>query len=592
MLVEETLGRAGDQLTEPRLAIEVFGRRESSFDPRTDAIVRSELSRVRAKLKDYYEGEGQNDPVLIEVPMRSLIPVFSDRGLRRTAAPEPAGGRLRWKTIPALICAVTALAFTGSSRTLKPAGANSGQSEPPGQLTSLAVLPFVNEGPDTSFEYFSDGLTDELIHRLSEVEGLRVVSRTSVFEFKGRRQDVRKIGKQLNVSAVLEGTVRKLDNRLRITTQLVNVADGCQLDSDIYQVALEDVFTVQEQIARRVVNDLRVRQVGGRGELLVKRYTQNAEAYDLYLKGLYHENKRSEWELREAISLFERAIEVDPHYAPAYSGLADSYTLLTLLDAISPKEAMSKAKALAERGVREGGDLSEAHTSLGAVRALYERDWAGAEREFQRAVELDPGDAAVRESYAMHYLVPQGRLEAALAQMQRAQQLDPLSNLIAMDLGLVHQYSRHDNQAIGQYERALRLDPVFRGAHLRLASAYEHKAMLQEALKTLDEGDTAPEDGRRIALRGAIAAVGGRAVEARMRLAQLQQLSRSRYVSGYYPAVIEAAMGEKSQALDSLDRAARERCPLVAYLKVDPRFDTLRSEPRFNALLKELGLVR
>lgn len=585
LLVEETLrGRSGE-ISECRLAMEVCGRRES-FDPRSDAIVRSELSRIRTKLKDYYEGEGRSDAVRIEFPKRTLIPVFSAR-----AAAEPAAAPARACRIAVLLpaCALIILTALGArlAGDARPAGAAS--AELAGQAASLAVLPFVNEGPDQDLESFDDGLTDEVLHRLSEVEGLSVVSRTSAYQFKGRNADIRQIGQQLNVRAILEGTVRKSEQRLRVTMRLVKAADGLQLSSDEFDVTLDDVFTAQEKIARAIVNDVLAYRAGARSGQLLKRYARDTDAYRLYLRGLYHENRRNEADVREALGLFEQAVAADPRYAPAHSGLADCYVLLTLLAAMPPKEAMPRARAAAGRALQEGPDVPGAHASLGTVLALYDHDWAGADREFQRALELNPSDSAVRERYAMNYLVPRGQLEAAQRHLQRAEELDPASPAIATGLGVVYEYLHQQERAASQYRRALELDPDFSEARLGLASVYEEAGMLRQAERTLQPADS--ENASAISLEACLEALRGRREQARRRLAQVRSLSSRRYGSEYYSAVALAALGDKGEALAALELAARERCPLLYYANVDPRLDSLRSEPRFGALMRSVGLL-
>ena len=582
LLAEETVQGRGGALNEERLGVEVFGRREP-FDPRSDPIVRTELSRLRAKLKDYYEVEGRQDPLLIEFPPKSLAPALRQRDVSspgRTWSRRPFRGNV----LLGSACVLAALGLLGYRSVVR------AREWTPAKSSSIAVLPLINLSSDRSFEYFSDGLTDELIDRLAEVEGLHVVSRSSVFQFKEKRDDVRKIGAQLGAGVVLEGTVRKEGDRLRVATQLVNVDTGYQLRSDVYDRQLTDVLAVQEEIARQVVQTLRVAHVGLR-ETLLKRFTQDPEAYNLYLEALYHQNRRNEWELGRAIDLYQRTLVADPTFAPAYAGLAESYTRLTLLNAVAPREAMPRAKSAAERAVREAEDLEEAHTALGVVRALYDWDWQGAEREFRRALELDPRDSDVREAYAMHCLVPQGRLDDGLAELQHAQLFDPFSPAIAAGLGTVYVYKRQPDAAILQYERALQLDPDFWSARFALAALYARKDRPQEALNLLAQTVPGPEDISRMSVVGYLNGFTNRAVDARKQLEHLQDLSQRRFVSAYHLAPIQAALGEKDLALDSLEKAVAERCPLLVTLNVDPRFESLRSEARFRALLKRLRLA-
>jgi TolB-like protein/Tfp pilus assembly protein PilF len=356
--------------------------------------------------------------------------------------------------------------------------------QPPAAETmqaSIAVLPFVDMSPQKDQEYFCDGMAEELINALTKLEGLRVVSRTSAFQFKGKAFDIRKIGEQLNVASVLEGSVRKTGDRLRITAQLINVVDGFHLWSEKYDREMKDVFDIQDEISRAIVDALKIKLVGEAATRLVKRYTENLEAYTLYLKGRYYWNKRTEPGLTKGIEYFEKAITKDPGYALAYAGLADCYNVISHYGAVPPKASVPKAKIAAIKALEIDDALVEAHTSLAFALYNYDFAWLAAEKEFQRAIALNPNYATAHHWYAI-YLATRGRLEEAIAEMQRARELDPLSLIINTEVGWMLYFGRHYNQAIEQYQKTLEMDPSFAVAHWGLGLAYQQKAMPQEAI--------------------------------------------------------------------------------------------------------------
>ncbi len=358
---------------------------------------------------------------------------------------------------------------------------------------SIAVLPFVNMSPDPENEYFSDGMTEEILNALSKVEGLRVASRTSAFVFKQDQTDIRTIGERLNVGAVLEGSVRKSGARLRITAQLINVADGFHLWSETYERNVEDVFAIQDEISRMIVNKLRVKLIGEPDRPLVKPTTENLEAYNLFLKGRYHWNKWTKEGLEKAIEHFTKAIEIDPGFAQAYSGLADSYTIFGTQDIVPPKEAFPKAEAAARKALQLDNKLAEAHTSMGLVKLFYDWDWSAAEREFKRATDLNPGYASAHHAYAV-YLTAMGRFDEAIAEIKRAQELDPLSIPISAFVGWVYLHARQYDLAMEEYRKTLELDPNFPGPHFLMGENYLAQSMFEEAFTAIRKGLTLSGD--------------------------------------------------------------------------------------------------
>jgi serine/threonine protein kinase len=354
-------------------------------------------------------------------------------------------------------------------------------------VPSTAVLPFSDISPQKDQEYFCDGITEELIDALSKVEGWRVVSRRSSFAFKGKEVDIRQIGDQLNVTHLLEGSVRKAGNRLRISAQLVSVKDGFHLWSEKYDRELEDIFEIQEEIARAIVNKLKIELGEDHKTRLVKRYTENLEAYNLYLKARFHLNKRTEEGLRKGIAYCEQAIAKDPTYAPTYSGLADGFILQGFSGAHPPREVMPKAREAAGKALPLDDSLAEAHTSLACIEAVYEWDWQNAESEFKRALTLNPNYAAAHHWYAINYLVPMERYEEALAEIQKAQEIDPMSEVITATIGLVFYFMGRYDAAVRQYKSVLEMDPGFNLGYLFLGRAYGQTGKYDEALSAFEK---------------------------------------------------------------------------------------------------------
>jgi len=455
----------------------------------------------------------------------------------------------------------------------------------------LAVLPFVNASADPENEYFSDGMTDELITALGRVEGLHVASRTSVFALKGAKEDVRALGKRLNVSAVLEGSVRKAGNRLRINVQLTSVADGRSLWSERYDRELADVFAIQDEIARTIVATLRSTLLGDLGNPVPKRYTANIRAYNHYLKGRFAWNRRTQRDIAEGIRYFEQAIAEDAGYALAYTGLADSYALQVDYRGAPVREGFERAKIEARRALELDESLAEAHTSLGWVTFIYDWDWAAAEHELARAIELNPRYSVARQWHSW-VLTAMGRREAGLAEGRLAIDLDPASVSIRRSLGWLYHYARRPEEALEQLRRALAMNPTAEENHRLLGLSYLQLGQFDEAAAALRESIALSESpALSMAGLGTVAAARGREDEAHAVLAELAAQSARRYVSPVAFAMVHAALGEADATFQWLDRAFEERRGWLCYLKVEPLLDGLRGDPRFQLLLQRMRLV-
>ncbi len=433
-------------------------------------------------------------------------------------------------------------------------------------------------------------MTEELISAASKIGGLGVIARTSVMRYKGATKTIGEIGKELGVGTLLEGSVRKVGNKVRITVQLVNARTEEHVWSQTYDRALEDVFAVQSEIAQTIARSLKVRILKHEKLGLEKKPTDNVEAYSQYLKGRHSLNTRTEQGAKKAIVHFEQALQKDSRYSLAYTGLADAYAVMALLELVPPKEAFPRARESAQKALEIDGGLAEAHASLGLVHFQYDWDWQGAEKELKLAVELNPNYAPAHQFFA-DYLKAMGRFDEALAEMGRAQALDPLSLVINTGVGHVLYLSRHYDRAIEQYRSVVKLDPTFLQARLWFGRPYLQKGMYREAIAELEEAvKISASSTMSLAMLGQAYAAAGRRSEMEEILAKLLDRSKHQYVPSYWIALLFVGQGDKEQAFAWLERAFHERSSWLVWSKVEPRFDVLRSDSRFKALLARMKL--
>jgi TolB-like protein/DNA-binding winged helix-turn-helix (wHTH) protein/Tfp pilus assembly protein PilF len=457
-------------------------------------------------------------------------------------------------------------------------------------VRSIAVLPLKNLSGDSANEYFSDGLTESLITALSRIGELKVVSRSSVFRFKGKDITPEEAGKTLGVTAVLEGSVRRENDTVQTTVRLVSVEDGSIIwASESNRRSLGDIFVLQDEIARNIAAGLRVKLSGKSEAQFSKHYTENVDAYEHYMKGRYFWNKRTEEGFRKAIGHFERAIELEPTYAMAHVGLADCYNMLSGYDYMPPVDAAPKAKAAAMKALEIDNTLAEAYTSLAYTKFFYDWDWLGVEKEFKRAIESNPNYAEAHHWYAL-YLAMMKRFDEAMSEMKHAQELDPLSLIVNTNIGWIHYMARRYDEAIATYQKTLEMDPTFPAAHNKLGWAYQQKKMFKEASAEFQKvfALTGNEITRHT-LFGPLYAVSGKPGEAMKSIAALKELSKQKYIPPHSVALIYIGLKEKDQAFIWLDRAYNDKGWYLAYLKVDPMLDDLRSDPRFQDLLRSLS---
>jgi len=459
---------------------------------------------------------------------------------------------------------------------------------------SIAVLPLENISPDKENEYFSDGLTEEIIMNLSKIKNLKVISRTSTMYYKGTKKPLKQIAKELQVQYVLEGSVRKYGNDLRITAQLIDAVQDAHLWAEKYSGTLDDIFDIQEKVAEKIVEALKVELTTGEQQQLSRRYTEDTEAYQLYLKGRYFWNTRTEEGFKKGIEYFNQAIEKDHNYALAYTGLADAYILMQVYCYLPPHETMSKARSAAQKALQIDPFLAEAHASLAHLKILYDWDWLGAEQEFKRAIDLNPGYAPAHLWYTLT-LSWAGRLDEAMAEIKKAQELDPLSLIINTDLGLIHYFAERYDQAIEQYRKTLEIDPNFFVTRLALSGAYEQKGMFQEAISELQQALALSGNSTLVlAELGRVYAMSGNKAEAQKILKSLNELSKQKYVSPYVIARLYLSLGEIDLGFEWLYKAYKEKSLFLIHapFNVDPSFHSVRSDTRFVELLKKLGLEK
>jgi TolB-like protein len=559
-IVEQTVHGQGRWLKESVLGVEVFGRGKS-FDPRLDPIVRVDARRLRTKLAEYYQEEGQNDAVVIEVKKGSYAPVFRQNESSRTGpsemAPSPAA-------VPI-----------------------AGVSSP--NLSSIVVLPFVNLSSDVDNDYFSDGLTQEVIATLARIPGLRVIARSTAFRYQGKAQDIGKIGAELNVGAVLEGSVRKTGNRLRIAAQLIDVSTCFHIWSETFEREVKDIFAIQQEISDAIGSMVRV-QIPGASLPVVRDYSDNVEAYDLYLRGIHFERKRTADALAQSLDYLQQAATKDPHCAPIFARLANSYIFQAVFGLEDPTVVMERAKAAAAKALEIDETLAEAHAARAMVSGLYDWDWTAAEEGFRRALELNRGVAEIHYHYANFFLTPMGRLDQALQEIRQGRTLDPLSLLLSAAECALLSWAGQCDAAIGCGEKTLAMEPHYFLTYIYISWACLRKGKLSKALETTEAAvRLSPNTPLALGTLGIVYAVMGRRDEAAQIIDQLKQRP---YAPSGIILSIYGALKDPEGFFEWLEKARCDRSPRLAFANVDLYARSLRSDPRFDAVLGEVGLQR
>jgi len=515
--------------------------------------------------------------------------------LRVGASPVPRAplrrpAQIRWQTIATLSLAF--LLFMTILIALNVGGWHDwlrGEGNIP-RIKSLAVLPLANLSGDPAQEYFADGMTDALITDLGKIGALRVISRTSVMQYKGASKPLREIAKDLRLDAVVEGSLLRSGGRVQITARLIQAKTDTQIWSRSYERDIQDAMTLQSEVAQAIADEIRIKLTPEEQARISATHAVSPEAFDAYLKGRYYWEQRTEEGLKKSLEYFRQAIERDPTYARAYAGLADSYATLGNNRFLPPKESFPKAKAAALKSLEIDEGLAEAHASLAFALWNYDLDWNTVEKEYKRAIELNPGYPTAYHWYA-GYLSGMGRHAEAIAAMKKARELDPLSPRINANVGLILYFAREYDHAIEELQKALEMDPSSGAAYSYLGMARLQKGEHEQAIAALERSrqllDGSPESVLELAYTNAVA---GKREEAREMLSRVMREPNPRYIPALWVARIYAAVGEKEKALQWLQKAYEERSPQLPFLKVDPRLDTLRFDPRFQDLLRRMKL--
>ncbi|PWT90531.1 MAG: hypothetical protein C5B54_07000 [Acidobacteria bacterium] len=458
-------------------------------------------------------------------------------------------------------------------------------------IRSLAVLPFLNLNSDPKTEYLSDGITESTITTLSQLSELTVLARGTVFTYKGKEVDPRKVGRELHVDAVVTGSINQQEDTVVIRADLVKVSDGAELWGEQYDRKLSDILAVQSDISKEISEQLRLKLTGEEQQKVTKRYTENPEAYELYLKGIYFWNKRTHDGLEKSIDYFQQAIEKDPKYALAYAGLANAYIVLADSDWITPAEARQKVNQATLKALELDDTLGEAHACMAGIEE-YNWNWAAEEKEYKRAIELNPSYATAHHWYSI-YLSEMGRHDEAIAEIKRAQELDPLSLVINNNAGDRYLEARRYDEAIKQYRKTIDIDPNYENTYFGLGDLYTQKGMYKQALEQYQKAFDLSGDRPVYLITTAILyARWGNTAESKKRLQELLEMSNKQYVSPMSIAQIYSALAEKDQAFDYLEKGYQERSVDMSFLRDSQRFENIRSDPRFADLLKRIGLPR
>ena len=494
--------------------------------------------------------------------------------------PKPRGLDKRMLAAPFLLAVIVLGGFLGY-RYLK---SSSGR-----EINSIAVLPFQNKSGDPNAEYLSDGLAESLIYRMSQVPNLKVSPTSSVIRYKGKDVDVARIASELGVDAVMTGRLAQMGERLMISVELVDARTNKLLWGEQYDRKMSDLLVTQREIASEIATKLQLRLSGEGEKALTRRYTDNNDAYQLYLKGRFHFAKRNKPDVERSVEYFKQAIALDPNFALAYSALADSYNGMTAYPYMAPKQAIPLAKAAANRALEIDPTLAEAHTALANSLACFDWNWKEAEQEFRRAVELNPNDAGTHWRYGMFYLMPVGRLEEAIAEGKRSLELEPLDLNHGANLSGLYFYAGRYDEALEQARQVHSLDANFIVGRWALSQVYIQKGMYAEAIELNEKAlQTEPTNPVFLRFAGIAYAKAGRRPDAEKIIDRFREIAKTQYVMSYHLALIYSALGDKDKAITELENAFNEHDYLLPRIKVEPFLDPLRNEPQFQELITRM----
>jgi TolB-like protein/DNA-binding winged helix-turn-helix (wHTH) protein/Tfp pilus assembly protein PilF len=551
-----------------------------------DHSISSAINRLRSALSDsatrprYIETVGRRG-------YRFLYPV-SKAGPDGSAISPTAPPRTlpRYRRVAVVVGLALVVLGAGIALALRTPG-GSGSSGP---IRALVVLPLKNLSSDPEQEYFSEGLTDELVTHLASLEGLRVISRASAMQYKDSRKPLRTIAKELNVDAVVEGSVFRSDGRVRITARLVEAASDRHVWAKSYERDHRDILDLQNEVTRDIAQNIKLNLTPAARERLAASRPIDPEAHEDYLRGRYYWGKRRPAELKTATSYFEKAIARDPQYARAYAGLADAYSVIRAYNLAPQNESIRQARAAALRALELDDGLAEAHTSLGLIAQIYDWDWKTAEQQYRRALELDPNYATAHHWYA-ELLAYGGRFDDAFAEIERARQLDPLSLIIATDRGEILYLSRDYDRAVAQVRGVLEMEPNFLQAHYILVFSLVQKGLFADALADVEKWRGSDETPWSLMMQAYVHGRAGQHVQARRAVEKLEQLQRHRPLDPAPLLLAHIGLGNKEAAFTWLDQAYSEHSTALPSLKVNPIYDPLRDDPRFQGLMRRIGLV-
>ena len=517
---------------------------------------------------------------------------ITPEGVKRTEVADAmpkATGRKRhaWIYVVVAGAAISVALFFLGRYTASNRAAAAAPNELPAK--SIAVLPFENLSEDKANAFFAEGIQDEILTRLAKVADLKVISRTSTQHFKSAPENLPEIAKRLGVMHILEGSVQKASDQVRVNVQLINALTDAHLWADTYDRKLTDIFAVETEIAKAIADTLQAKLTGSEQHVIAARPTESTEAHQLYLKGRYFWNKRTGDDLKKSIDYFQQAIAVDPNYALAYAGVSDAYVWLPGYTAGTPRDCYPKAKAAATKALQLDDTLAEAHTTLALAIWLYDFDSAQAIREFQRAIELNPNYAIAHQQYGNNTLAALGRFDDAIVEGKRAVELDPLSLVINTDLGSDYYYARRYDEAIAQLRKTLEMDPGFYIAHLVLGQVLDAKGARDAAIVECQKARALNDDPSVLGVLARAYGLSGNKMEAEKILDQLKKLSQERYVSAYSFALTYLGLGDKEEALRWLEQSYQDHAGSdIGYIRVDPLLDPLRGDPRFEALAEKI----
>ena len=543
------------------------------------------LTRCISDLRKAFNDDAKDPKVIATVPRSGYRLVAQVQGTQS----EPAAPRKRFRWSMAL--GVTAgLAMLVIALYFGVVRGRMGRSTPPFQIHSLVVLPLANLSGDPEQEYFADGMTGELITDLAQIGELRVISRTSAMTYKGQHKPLPEIARELNVDAVVDGSVQRSGGRVRISAELIDARNDRHLWAQSYERDLRDVLPLQGEVASAIVREIRGTLTPQEEARLAGAGPLSPEAHEAYLQGRYFWSRLTEESVRKSIEYYQRAIQLAPAYAPAYAGLAFSYNLLASTEYAPPRETYAKAKQWAQQALEKDENLSEAHAALGFALCYGDWNWPAAETEFKRAIELNPNDVGAHHVYAF-YLGDMGRTEEAIAEMRKAIELDPLSILVHSNLGFLYLQTGQPEKAIEQFKKILEMDPNSSEGHRGLGTVYTSQGRHAEAIAEWREAKRLDDATYIIAGLGYAYAAAGKKSEAHQVLSDLLRMSPGRYVSAVDVAAVYAGLGEKEQAFQWLEKALEEHSDELVSLKVISGFASLRSDPRFQQIVSRVGLT-